>query len=274
MKKLFLSLIASTMCTAVVYAQDEESGMALFEKDPVSEENNLAITLSNPLAPLTTINAEIRAEVDKEYNYQIRLEPSYYVTWEDKAAFLIRTLIPMYFKNQDSDTGNNGSGLGDITVTPYYLPEFPKTFHAGIGVAFGLPAYQGLYSKWTAGPSFYAARTHQSFITYGSFVQHIWSYADAGADAPTISVTTVQPFATYIRGNGWAVTASSETRYNWANWADSKDRWIVPLSVGISKVTNMEGNFYKFSLTATYNAARPDKYQRTELWLGVTRVLR
>lgn len=237
-----------------------------------SETEKVAADLANPLAPVTTLAGQLRTEFgsgpDDDVNYQLRLQPAFFKPLSDRSAFLLRTIVPLLFKNwPTSDTG-----LGDISLVPYFVPDMMKRTFLGYGAAFGFPTAteDALGSgKWTGGPAMIVARTG-SPITYGGLVQHIWSYA-GDSDRADISVSTVQPFLTYLLGDGWAASLNIEASYNWN--ADT-DKWTIPLATSLSKVVNIGGKYVNLGLAAVNYVEKPDYAQDWELRVNATYVFR
>jgi len=240
--------------------------------DEQSETERVAADLANPLAPVTTLAGQLRTEFgngpDDEENYQLRLQPAFFKPFSDRSAFLLRTIVPLPSRNwPTSDTG-----FGDISLVPYFVPDMMKRMFLGYGAAFGLPTAteDALGSgKWTGGPAMIVARTGNP-ITYGGLVQHIWSYAGE-SDRDDISVSTVQPFVTYLLGDGWAASLNIEASYNWN--ADT-DKWTIPLATSLSKVVNIGGKYVNLGMAAVNYVEKPDYAQDWELRVNATYVFR
>lgn len=232
----------------------------------------VAAELANPLSPVTTVTGQLRTEFgngpDDEVNYQFRLQPSFFKPLADRSAFLLRTIMPVLVKHWPGDD----AGVSDITLAPYYVPDLTRRTFVGYGAALGAPTAteDALGSdKWTGGPAMIVARTGQP-ITYGSLAQHIWSYA-GNSDRGDVSVTTVQPFLSYLLADGWAASFNVETSYNWN--ADS-DRWTVPLAAGLSKVVNLGGKYVNLALAGIDYVEKPAYAPDWELRTSMTYVFR
>jgi hypothetical protein len=233
----------------------------------------VAAELANPLAPVTTLAANVRAELgagpQDETNYQLRLQPSFFVPFDVGSALLVRTIVPLRSLNWPAGT----SGLGDVSIVPYYVPDITSGTFVGVGGALNLPtATDGALGsgKWAAGPAVIVARTGKP-VTWGGLMQHVWSVAGA-SDRAAVSATTVQPFLTYLLADGWAVTLTSESSYNWK--AGPGSGWIVPLTLGASKVVRFGSEFVNFGFAYVDYLARPDFATKKELRLSATYVWR
>jgi hypothetical protein len=120
--------------------------------------------------------------------------------------------------------------------------------------------------NWTAGPALLFAKIGQT-VTYGFLAQHIWSIA-GDSQRSDISVTTLQPFLTYLLGGGWSLTALSEMSYNQEN-----DTKTLPLQPGIAKVVNIGGSHFNIGMTVVNQTERRTGLPDNELRLGVTYVM-
>ena len=238
-----------------------------------SEEEKIAADLANPLAPITTLFFQYRAEFgngpENDINQQFRIQPSFFKPFADKSAVLLRTVVPFASRTWPI----NKTGLGDISLIPYYVPDTSKPAILGYGLSLGVPSAtdDALGSgKWTAGPAFLFAKTGQPY-TYGSLFQHIWSVAgdDNRAD---ISVSTIQPFFTYLLGEGWSATLLTEASYN---WKANSNHWTIPINLGFSKVISIGKRYFNLGLTAVYYLEAPSPlYQDSEIRLNFTYVIR
>jgi hypothetical protein len=233
----------------------------------------VAAELANPLAPVTTFVVQARAEFDNgpggDTNYQLRLQPSYFQPLGGKSALLVRSIVPLRKLNWPTDD----SGLGDISLVPYYVPDITSSTFVGYGAALILPTASDKTlggGKWSAGPAVLFAQTGQP-LTWGGLVQQVWSFAGDGQRA-NVSVATIQPFVTYLLGGGWAVSLNSESSYNWNGAAGQ--RWLVPATLGVSKVVQFDGKFINLALAGVYNVERPTFAPRQELRFNATYVFK
>jgi hypothetical protein len=233
----------------------------------------VAAELANPLAPITTLAANVRTEMGNgpqdETNYQLRLQPSFFKPFADNSALLVRTIVPLRLNSWPTCD----RGLGDLSIVPYYVPDTTSTTFVGYGGALILPtATEDALGtgKWAAGPAVIVAKTGKP-ITWGGLIQHVWSFAGA-ADRADVSVTTVQPFVTRLLPDGWAATISSETTYNWK--ASAGNEWTVPLTVGAAKVVKFGGEFANLGLAYVNYLEHPDYTTKSEVRLSATYVWR
>jgi hypothetical protein len=233
----------------------------------------VAAQLANPLAPVTTLAAQVRAESGNgpqdSTHYTVRLQPSLFKPLPGNAAFLLRTILPF----RAIEFPGRVDGVGDLTLVPYYVPDITRKVFLGYGASLGMPtASNDLLGsgKWSAGPAVIFAVTGQPF-TWGALAQHVWSVA-GDADRAGLSVTTVQPFATYLLGGGWSLNLTTETSYNWR--AQGGGSWTVPVSTGASKVVELGGRYVNVGAALVSYPKKPDFAPDWELRVAVTYVVR
>jgi hypothetical protein len=234
---------------------------------------DVAAELANPLAPITTLAGNFRAEMGNgpldETNYQVRLQPSFFKPFAEKSALLVRTILPVRFNNWPV----SANGLGDISIVPYYVPNMTAKTFIGYGGALIMPTatQESLGTgKWAGGPAVILARPGKP-VTWGGLVQHAWSFAGA-SDRMGVSVTTMQPFVTYLLPAGWAANVTAETTCNWKG--SDGNKWIVPLTFGISKVVRFGDKFVNLGFAYVNYVERPDFTTKSEIRLNATYVLR
>ncbi len=253
---------AAPLATCAAHAQQGEDGV-----------EKVAAQLANPLAPVTTLAAQVRAEFGNgpqdSTHYTVRLQPSFFKPLAGNAAFLLRTILPF----RAIDFPGRADGVGDLTLVPYYVPDITRKVFVGYGASLGMPtASNDLLGsgKWSAGPAVIFAVTGQPF-TWGALAQHAWSVAGP-ADRAGLSVTTVQPFATYLLGGGWSLNLTSETSYNWR--AQAGGSWTVPVTTGASKVMEFGGRYVNFGAALVSYPKKPDFAPDWELRFAATYVVR
>lgn len=164
-------------------------------------------------------------------------------------------------------------GLGDLTLVPYYVPDTTGSAIVGWGAAINLPTATNDAlgaGRWSAGPAVLFARTG-SPLTWGGLAQHVRFFA--GDDTRSrVNVTTVQPFASRLLGDGWSTGLNVEASYNWELPADS--RWTVPVAVALSRVVPLGGSYVNLGAAAVGYVERPSFAPSWELRLTVQYVIR
>ncbi|MCZ8105971.1 MAG: hypothetical protein O9972_49820 [Burkholderiales bacterium] len=233
----------------------------------------VAAELANPLAPVTSASVQYRTELrvgpGDATHHALRVQPSFFVPRPDGAAFLLRTILPLRSVSWPS----GARGLGDLTLVPYYVPDTTASTFVGWGAAINLPTATDDAlgaGKWSAGPAVLFARTGQP-VTWGGLAQHVRSFAGDDARA-RVNVTTVQPFATRLLGDGWSAGVNVEATYNWE--LPSGSRWTVPVAVAVSRVVPLWGSYVNLGAAAVGYVERPSFAPSAELRLSAQYVIR
>lgn len=266
MKKSLFFILGMTSTVAIFNLAQAES------INTGTHQEQIAADLANPLSPITTLSLQYRIQrnvgPNDVTNQQVRLQPSFFKPLSSRSAFLMRTIVPFSFQKFPTVE----SGLGDISLVPYYVPDITKSTIVGYGAAIGLPtaSKDSLGSeKWTAGPALLYAKTGQP-ITLGVLAQHVWSFA-GNDNRGDISATTLQPFLTYLLGGGWSASALTETTYN---WQAVDDNWTIPIQLGVSKVLAIAGKYVNFGLTSVSYIEGSDYLPDLELRVNLTYVIK
>lgn len=95
----------------------------------------------------------------------------------------------------------------------------------------------------------------------GVFPNHQWDIGGSGNK--DISLTTIQPFYTYLPGGGWSVGTGPAITYDW-----EATQWTVPLQINAGKTVVIGGRPWKFSAELNYYVEKPDTFG-PEWMLGI-----
>jgi len=233
----------------------------------------IAAELANPLSPITTLSAQYRVEAGwgpgDETNHLVRLQPSLYKPMEGDAAFLLRTIAPL----RVVDFPASASGVGDVSLITYYVPDTTSRVFVGYGGALVLPTATDDVlgsGKWSAGPALIVAVPGDP-LTWGALVQHLWSVGGE-SDRADVDVTTLQPFATWLLGGGWSATMNAESTRNWEG--PSSQAWTVPIALAISRVVKVGHRYVSVGLGYVDYLEAPEFAADYEVRLSATYVIR
>jgi hypothetical protein len=101
--------------------------------------------------------------------------------------------------------------------------------------------------KWTLGPGL-AVIKQTEYWSCGVLVNHVWSFA-GDKNRSAVSITTIEPTVSYTWGKAWTVGLDDTSTYD--SVAASGSRWIEPLQLSISKVTNFGSRPVNLSVGVT-----------------------
>lgn len=247
-KPLFIFLAFSIICMNL-YAQEQEV-------EDIQED--LAKDLANPLANLISVPIQNNLNInygpyDRNVNV-LNIQP---VIPFSNGKFVTRTIMPIVsIPDFSSESGMNTSGLGDIVLTGFYVPE-SKGLMWGFGPVMELPtggSSRGT-EKWSAGPSL-VALTQKGDWTFGVLANNTWSFA-GNNDREDVNRMLLNIFLVKQLGDGWYVNSVPIITADWT--AESENQWIVPLGIGGGRLLMIGGKFPLNVQTGLYNnVVRPD----------------
>ncbi|MCF7752149.1 hypothetical protein KQ945_15415 [Bacillus subtilis subsp. subtilis] len=196
------------------------------------------------------------------HNQQLKIQPVIpFVGASGK--FILRPILPLAW-NQFPERRH---GSGDLFVQGYYIPRTALEAR-GTEVGFGAAALLDTAShdslgsgKYSLGPAFIVVHKTHAW-TVGALANHVWSVGGDG-DRSAVSNTSVQPFVTRNLAQGWSVSVTSETSYNWK--AANGDAWTVPLGATVSKVMRLGHTPISVGVGGFYTLDRPQYANR---WTG------
>jgi hypothetical protein len=171
--------------------------------------------------------------------------------------------VPVIFSqdvpNAKGGFDSKGLDLGDITFDAMIVNTFMDIgMVLGAGVVGTLPTATddalGL-DQWLLGPEAIAAVVREWGV-FGALVTHQWDVA--GEDDFDTSITGGQYFYAFNLKDGWQLNAAPTYSYN--HEADSGNRWTLPLAIGASKTTMINGRPWKFGLQYWHYVESPDLY--------------
>jgi hypothetical protein len=93
-------------------------------------------------------------------------------------------------------------------------------------------------------------------MTFGLLANNIWSFAGTGdIDRPDVNLGYFQPVVAYTTRNGMTLSLSTEALADWN--ADDADRWAVPVTVAVSKLTRFATSPMSVQVGGGYYVAKP-----------------
>jgi hypothetical protein len=168
-----------------------------------------------------------------------------------------RLILPVISQPDISQQHLGTFGIGDLQPTFFFSPAKAGKIIWGVGPAFLLPTASDDTlgtGKTSAGPSVVALIQPGKF-TIGALVNNLWSFAGPSR-RPDVNTMTLQYFFNYNLSKGWVLTSSPILSANWN--AASGSVWLVPFGGGVARVFTIGHQPVNGSVTAYYNAVRPD----------------
>jgi hypothetical protein len=213
---------------------------------------------ANPLADLMSFPFQNNLNMNYgEYNRNLNVLNIQPVIPLAQGKIITRTIFPIvWIPDFASESGMHSSGLADIVLTAFYVPE-SKGAMWGFGPVVELPTggeKRGT-QKWSAGPSFVVLAQPGDW-TFGALINNTWSFAGK-SDRDNVNHMLLNLFIVRQLGDGWYVNSAPIITADWT--ADSEDRWIVPLGAGGGKLILIGGKLpLNLQTQLYYNVVRPD----------------
>ncbi len=238
-------------------------------QSPIENPSNddIAKQLANPNTPLATMRLKnLYTTYDgsipgagSQSNYSMLFQPSFPFPLAGEGKSVIwRPALPILFDQPvfDPTTGlfNDTTGVGDIGMDIVYA----NTSSTGILTAFGfvttLPTATSNLGRdqWLLGPEILIGKLTPEYVL-GIFPNHQWDIA--GDNSFDTSRTTIQAFATFLPGGGWAVGTAPIMSYDW-----EASQWAIPLNLTVSKTVQWGGTPVKLDVTLDYFVEQSDRF--------------
>ena len=243
----------------------EEGSLAKAAQNPIASLISLPIqwnsTPSTQWAPNVTIPSADPSLPPVRTNFKanqtqnvVNVQPVIPFKVSDGLTLVTRTIVP--FISQPGPRGTSIPSLGDINPSVFFVPTLKGNFTVGVGPTVVIPSATDnrLSSKrWSAGPTGVLVYTKGPIVA-GGLINNIWSFA--GDDGRDVNKMLIQPFLNYNLPKGWYLTSSPIITANW-NQAENKG-WTVPVGAGFGRVFVLGTQPVNASLSAYYNAVKPE----------------
>jgi hypothetical protein len=220
-----------------------------------AQEADLAQQLANPIAAIISVPFQLNFDegfgVDGDGTREIlNFQPVIPFGLDNGANIVTRTIIP-YVSQEDVIPSTSQHGFGDISLNAWYSQTTDGGLTWGVGPTVLVPTGSEVSGEtWGLGVTGIALRVTGPW-TYGGLTSQTWSVENN----PTTEInrTFLQPFVSFNAGDGWALSANTESTYDWVT-----DEWTVPLNVAVSKLTNVGNTPLNWQLGAGYWIDGPD----------------
>lgn len=243
----------------------EEGSLAKAAQNPIASLISLPIqwnsTPSTQWAPNVTVPSADPSLPPVRTNFKanqtqnvVNVQPVIPFKVSDGLTLVTRTIVP--FISQPGPRGTSIQFLGDINPSVFFVPTLKGNFTVGVGPTVVIPSATDnrLSSKrWSAGPTGVLVYTKGPIVA-GGLINNIWSFA--GEDGRDVNKMLIQPFLNYNLPKGWYLTSSPIITANW-NQAENKG-WTVPVGAGFGRVFVLGTQPVNASLSAYYNAVKPE----------------
>ena len=258
--RMWLGISAAIISACALPAQAQEKEAAEQVETQKEDAAELAMKLANPVASLISVPLQYNfdtyggtndgASVDLLY-----MQPVIPFSLNEKWNLITRTIVPILGRQDFALDTMNESGLGDIVATQYFSPQSPTAgWIWGVGPAELLPtASKDVLGSdsWGLGPTAVALKQTGRWTT-GFLGSHIWSVA-GDDDRQNVSITSVQPFLSYITKTHTTFGIVSESTYDWKN-----DQWTIPVIPQVQQLFKIGPQIMQLAAGPIYYAESPE----------------
>jgi hypothetical protein len=212
--------------------------------------------LANPNTPLATLTLKSQwtswegslPGADGRDSQTFLFQPSFPFPINETDLIFLRPAFPYLVDQPVVDASGSvraASGFGDMGMDLAYGRTTKSGLIMAGGLVAGIPIGAERLSSdtWTLGPEFFIGRITKKTVV-GIYPNHQWDVSGPRQ----VSLTTIQPIATYLPGGGWAIGSAGSMTYNWET-----EQWTIPIQVQVSKTVilgklplklALEGNYY------------------------------
>ena len=216
-------------------------------------QNPVASLISVPFQNSTDFNIGSFAR-DRD---TLNIQPVYPSQISKGWNLITRVITPVVFAPDTNHEHLGTFGLGDIQPTFFFAPTKISKIIWGAGPALLLPTATDDNlgnGKWCAGPAV-VALLQPGHFTLGALVSNLWSFTGSSGRAD-VNTMGLQYFVNYNLQRGWFLTSGPTLSANWN--AGSGNVWLVPFGGGFGRIFVLGHQAMNGSVSAYYNAVRPD----------------
>lgn len=228
-------------------------------------QNPIADMISLPLQSNTNFNVGPLEDAQEILNIQ----PVYPVSLNAEWNLITRTILPVISQPAFTSAQDRESGIGDVQFSAFLSPK-----QVAGGWVWGAGAIAQLdtatddrlgQGAWGLGPTAVALRLGKTWV-YGALANNVWSVEEDDGRR-SVNQMLVQPFINYNFPDapGRYLTFSPIMTADWK--ADSDQRWVVPLGLGIGQILRFGKQPVNLQASAYYNVERPDNAAQWQLRL-------
>ena len=229
------------------------------QESPMEE---LAKTSQNPVADMSSVPFQFNwisgGGFGDQALYQLLIQPVLPMAISKNWNIISRTIVPVV-STPPTSYGTRSKGIGDIQEQIFFAQSHPKKVILGFGVDLSFPTATNaalVSGQYAAGPAFVILAMPGHWVL-GFVANTLWRFAGS-TSTTAINTFFIQPFINYNLKRGWAFSTSPSITSNWN--AESGEQWIVPLGIGVSKITLIGKQPLSVAMQYYHNVVRPDEY--------------
>lgn len=243
------------------------------EKENAGEKTaeEIAAELRNPATPTASMATKWEYRTyegslpgaDDQTGTSVLFQPAFPIPLGDGMVFAVRPALPIFFDTPyfDGNTGqfeSSTTSIGDIG----FDMMVGKTWDNGLVTLGGMVGTLPTASNDHVGGNQYRLGAEALVLSLkkwgavGALVSHQWDVS--GSNDTPYSTSAINYIYAYSLGDGWQVSGAPIATYNWK--ARSGNRWSVPVGVGISKTSLINGKPWKFAFEVQKYVVKNDEF--------------
>ena len=224
----------------------------------------LAKAAQNPIADMISLPFQNNTNFDvgplEKTQDVLNIQPVLPFSLTEDWNLITRTIVPLISQPAFAPGQDREFGIGDIQLSAFFSPKkVSNGWVWGVGAVAQLDTAthdrlgQG---AWGVGPTAVALHLGKTWV-YGALINNVWSVAEESGRS-NVNQMLVQPFINYNLPNspGRYLTFAPIITADWE--ADSDQRWVVPLGLGIGQIMRFGKQPVNLQGSAYYNVETPD----------------
>lgn len=225
----------------------------------------LAKAAQNPVANLISVPIQLNMNFDTgpedDVQLVVNVQPVFPFELNENWNVITRTIVPLISQPDFGFFSSRENGIGDIQFSAFLSPKAPTRsgwiWGAGAVTQFDTASDDRLgQGAYGLGPTAVALRSSGHWVT-GVLVNNLWSVSE-DSDRGDVNQFLLQPFVNYNFPDspGRYFTFAPVITANWE--ADSGQRWLVPLGLGVGQITRFGGQAVNLQASFYTNVEAPD----------------
>ncbi len=250
------------ICISVLVVVSVRAEEAAVTPDKEADTEALAKAAQNPIANMISLpfqnNTNFNVGPKDEIQNILNIQPVIPIKISSNLNLITRTILPVISQPGPLPGMGRKSGIGDVQLSMFFSPADSGKLIWGVGPIFQLPTASETIlgsKKWCAGPTGVALISDGPWVA-GALINNIWDFA-GDKDRSHVNQMLVQPFINYnFRSSpGTYLTMAPIITANWE--ARNRDRWVVPIGMGLGQIFKIGTQPINASLQGYYNVVTP-----------------
>lgn len=246
------------------------------DKVQSDETSSLAKAAQNPIADMISLpfqnNLSLNAAKQHRAQNILNIQPVIPFRITKDWNIVTRTILPVISQPVKNPTSHRRSGISDTQLSLFLSPADSGDFVWGVGPIIQMPTDSDRVlgtRRWAIGPTGVALIIEGPWLG-GLLINNLWDFAKVGGSkSSSINQFLAQPFINYnfVSSQGTYLVSSPIITANWK--VTSRDRWVLPVGMGIGQIFKIGHQPINASLHGYYNVLRPRQTSNWQIRLQI-----